>query len=79
MNQPQFYEIGSRVRLTCDCAGSRSGEEGKIVQIKRDEQGNIISMDILLDRQPETTCGTTVYLREVEPVVEEGEHSLKSY
>lgn len=64
------YEVGDRVRLRCDCAGSRAGEEGRIIQVKRDERGTIVSLDILIDANPHTTRGTTVYPREVEPTTE---------
>lgn len=62
------FEVGGRVRLRCDCAGSQAGEEGKIIKVKRDERGEVVSLDIMIDANPQTTRGTTVYPREIEPI-----------
>lgn len=70
VQQPQHYLIGSRVRLTCHCAGSQVGEEARIIEVKRDAQGNVVALDILFDTLPETTRGTTVYPREIEVIDE---------
>lgn len=66
MSSTNDYRIGDRVRLTDQCAGGYAGEPAKVIQIKRDAQGNVLSLDILLDEYNETTRGTTVYLHEVE-------------
>ena len=68
MSATSTYQVGDRVRLTCPYAGGHVGEEAQVIQVKRDGQGNILALDILLDERNETTRGTTVYLNEVEPV-----------
>jgi hypothetical protein len=66
MSSTHEYHIGDRVRLTDQCAGGYAGEPAKVIQIKRDALGNLLSLDILLDERNETTRGTTVYLHEIE-------------
>lgn len=68
MELARDYEVGDRVRLTCPYAGAHVGEEAKVVRVKRDGQGNVLSLDILLDERSEATRGTTVYPREIELV-----------
>lgn len=67
MNMFQEYNVGDRVQLTEPCAGGYVGEPARVLQVKRDAQGNVLTLDILLDACNETTRGTTVYLHEVEP------------
>lgn len=67
MSSTNEYNIGDRVRLTDQCAQGHVGEPAKVVQVKRDAQGNVRALDILLDECNETTRGTTVSLHEVEP------------
>jgi hypothetical protein len=69
MDSTNEYQIGDRVRLTDQCAAGYGGEPAKVVQVKRDEQGNVLSLDNLLDESNETTRGTTVYPGEVEPAL----------
>lgn len=66
MSSTNEYRIGDRVRLTDQCTGGYVGEPAKVVQVKHDAQGNVLSLDILLDECNATTRGTTVYLHEVE-------------
>lgn len=67
MSSTNEYIIDDRVRLTDQSAQGRAGEPAKVVQVKRDAEGNISALDILLDERNETTRGTTVSLHEVEP------------
>lgn len=67
MGIKQDYEVGDHIRLTCPFAGGYVGEIGEIVHVRRDDQGNVLSLDILFTEQVARTRGTTVYPREVEP------------
>ncbi|NTU84328.1 MAG: hypothetical protein HGA45_34030 [Chloroflexales bacterium] len=69
------YHVGERVRLTCPYAGGQVGEQGDIVQVKRDAEGHVLSLDIVFHERAETTRGTTVYPREVEPLGSSAEDS----
>jgi hypothetical protein len=71
----EHYRVGRRVRLTCDSAGAKAGESGRIVRVKHDGQGQVESLDVLLDDAPHATRGTSVRLREVELVDEVGGYS----
>jgi hypothetical protein len=62
------YRLGDRVRLTCPYAGGSVGEEAQVIHVKRNDRGDVLSLDILFVEQAERTRGTTVYPREVEPV-----------
>lgn len=66
MNLLQEYYVGDRVQLTEPCAGGYVGEPAKVVQVKRDAVGKVLSLDILLDACNATMRGTTVYPHEVE-------------
>jgi hypothetical protein len=65
MEQPSYNE-GDRVRIVQANPSTSVGETGVIFKVKRDASGTIIALDIMLDDEPKTKRGTTVYPREVE-------------
>lgn len=67
MQHQQKYTSGDRVRLACDCLGGYAGEEGRVVAVKRDREGAIVSLTVLFDGDPRRTRGTSLYPHEVEP------------
>ena len=60
------FEEGDRIRVTQSSGGAKAGDVGRILKIKRGEQDEIVSLDILIDGDGHRTRGTSVYPREVE-------------
>ena len=68
--QPTYTE-GDRVRLVCDCPGARAGDEGTVVAVKHSESTSAEALTVLINHDPATAHGVTVYEHEVEPVTPE--------
>lgn len=62
------YRAGDRVRVRCPYAGGFLGEEVNVLYVKRDNQGSVLSLDILLGEQGERSYVNSVYPDDVEPI-----------
>jgi hypothetical protein len=66
------YHTGDRIRLTCSTPGAHVGDEAKVVEVIQNPDGTVKSLVILVDTNPTTTHGTTVFPHEVTKVVPSG-------
>jgi hypothetical protein len=62
------FTTGDRVRLTCSVPSAHAGDEATIQQVVQDTDGTIKVLVVLIDNDPATTHGTTVFPNEVEKV-----------
>lgn len=68
MQEYSDYQVGDRVRLTCDLPAGPVGTEGIVRQVVRDGQQQVTALNILVHADQQRIYGTTVFLREVELV-----------
>jgi hypothetical protein len=66
------YHIGDRIRLTCPIPSGHAGDEAKVVQVIQNPDGSVKSLIILIDNDPATIHGTTVFPHEVAKVTNSG-------
>lgn len=62
------FAVGDRVRMVASTRVAQAGEEGRIFRVDCAENGRVVALDILIDGDPATTRGTTVFPHEVEVV-----------
>jgi hypothetical protein len=68
MTEGTYFQVGDRVRLTCDLPVGAAGTEGVIIAVHRDDYQQITSLTIFVSGDSAHTYGTAVFPREVELV-----------
>ena len=71
MEHNHTYTKGERVRLVCDCPGARAGDAGDVVAVHQSEVQAVEVVDVLINHDPQTIHGVSVYPHEIEPVTSE--------